>query len=316
MENTLTMTNTAQAIERLLDAMHTVAPSMTPHATAWMNGLAKTGIAADYFQHPLAFPMLLLPQWVEAAISDRVNENFQADLTYSSVSGYYFIRMIDNVMDEQSALEIRLLPMTAFFHAEATAVYHQYFAAAHPFWHYFSCWNAQSAALAIADGMTDDITLADFKQIAGKKVVGGKIPIAAVLAQHHRLDNLAAWEHFYDKLSCWHQMFNDILSWRKDINHNSFSYFLCEGQRRKATHESLFAWLIRDGFTWGLCILRAWLAELQLLAEGLGSTSLMQYLKQRQHLLETQAKELAALGTMAALIKLGSNTLETNGKTS
>ena len=306
----------AQAIERLLDAMHTVAPSMTPHATAWMNGLAKTGVAADYFQHPLAFPMLLLPRWVEEAISDRVNENFQADLTYSSVSGYYFIRMIDNVMDEQSALEMRLLPMTAFFHAEATVIYHQYFAAVHPFWNYFSRWNAQSAALAIADSMSDEISLAEFKQIAGKKVVGGKIPIAAVLAQHQRLDALSAWEDFYDKLSCWHQMFNDILSWRKDISHNSSSYFLCEGQRRKAEAESLFAWLIREGFGWGLGGLREWLAELKLLAEGLGSSNLSFYLQERERLLEAQAKELAALGTMAELIRLSSNPLEKNGKIS
>lgn len=307
MEANSTLNSTAEAIARLLDAMQVVAASMTAEAGAWMNSLAKTGLAADYFQHPLAFPMLLLPRWVEEAISPTVDESFQADLTYSSVSGYYFIRMIDNVMDEQSTLEMRLLPMTAFFHAEATAIYHHYFDATHPFWGYFSRWNAQSAALAIADGSSENISLADFQQIAGKKVVGGKIPLAAVLAKYQHLDDLPAWEHFYDKLSCWHQMFNDILSWRKDMSHNSSSYFLSEGERRKAANESLFAWLIREGFTWGLSLLHEWLKDLFSLAESLGSDNLKVYLLQREKLLTAQAKELAILGTMTELIRLGNN---------
>jgi hypothetical protein len=307
MEENLATSSTATAIARLLDAMAALAPSMTGAASAWMNGLAKTGVAADYFQHPLAFPILLLPRWVEEAISPNVDESFQADLTYSSVSGYYFIRMIDNVMDEQSALEMRLLPMTGFFHAEATAIYQHYFEASHPFWNYFSRFNAQSAALAIADGISEHIRLADFQHIAGKKVVGGKIPIAAVLAQYQHLDALPAWEHFYDKLSCWHQMFNDILSWRKDIEHQSSSYFLSEGERRKAANESLFAWLVREGFTWGLSLLQTWLEDLISLAENLGSVNLQRYLQQREALLAAQAKELALLGTMSELIKLGKN---------
>lgn len=303
MENAVTIPHVSTTVARLLQDMRAVAPMMAGHAELWMKGLSRTGIAADYFQHPLAFPMLLLPRWVEESVNGSFDEGFQADLVYSSISGYYFIRMIDNVMDEQSSLEMRLLPMTAFFHAEATRVYHRYFEREHPFWKYFSFWNAQSAALAIEDGLNEHITWDDFKQIAGKKVVGGKIPVAAVLAYYDRLGDLTTWEHFYDKLSCWHQMFNDVLSWHQDIQHGTVSYFLCEGNRRKKANETRLAWLLREGFSWGLETLIEWLQELHVLADNLHSPGLTGYLQYRENLLQTQISDLkGSVGIMAQLL--------------
>jgi hypothetical protein len=300
-------------VVRLLKDMRVAAPKMADHAEIWMNGLSRTGIAADYFQHPLAFPMLLLPRWVEESIHGSVDENFQADLIYSSVSGYYFIRMVDNVMDEQSALEMRLLPMTAFFHAEATGVYHRYFQHDHPFWKYFSYWNAQSAALAIEDGLSKQITLDDFKQIAGKKVIGGKIPLVAVLSRYDRLGDLTEWEHFYDKLSCWHQMLNDVMSWNRDTQHGTPSYFLCEGDQRKHLHETRLAWLLRDGFAWGLATLEEWIQELHGLASNLRSPGLIDYLQHRETLLQSQITDLkSSVAIMAQLLTQEKGT--SNGK--
>ncbi|GAB4515044.1 MAG: hypothetical protein OHK0046_17970 [Anaerolineae bacterium] len=303
METVATVPHVSPAVDRLLHDMRAVAPAMAEQAEAWMQGLSRTGIAADYFQHPLAFPMLLLPRWVEESLQGEVTEPFQADLTYSSISGYYFIRMVDNVMDEQSALETQLLPMTGFFHAQATRVYHRYFPYDHLFWAYFAYWNAQSAALAIEDGMRTGITFDDFQQIAGKKVIGGKIPVVAVLARYDHLGDLAAWEPFYDKLSCWHQMFNDVLSWHKDMQHGTASYFLCEGDRRKAAHETRLAWLLREGFTWGLETLTEWLQELHRLADDLNSPGLTHYLRHREHLLQSQMAELKhSVALMAQLL--------------
>lgn len=306
MDTLILETLTNDAVERLLGEMEKSAPRMAKHATDWIAGLSKTGHAADYFQHPLAFPMLSLPYWLEKAVCGKVNQEFQANLIYSSVNGYYFIRMIDNVMDEQNPLETSLLPMTGFFHAQATAVYHQYFDHQNQFWHYFFRWNAQSAELAIEDQANSDIDLTIFRRIAGKKVVAGKIPIAAVLAHYEQWDLLPMWEHFYDKLSCWHQMFNDVLSWQIDLKHGSISYFLAEAQRQKYHDETVFAWLVREGFAWSLTILREWLAELLEIAETLDSVDLRDYLRQRWELLETQIENLHnAIGPMAQLLNLG-----------
>lgn len=305
MDTPMLKTLTSDAIERLLGEMEKSAPRMAKHAASWMASLSKTGHAADYFQHPLAFPILLLPCWLEKAVCGEVTQELQANLIYSSVSGYYFIRMIDNVMDEQSPLEIKLLPMTGFFHAQATAVYHQYFDHQSRFWHYFSCWNAQSAELAIEDQVSPDIDLTTFRRIAGKKVVAGKIPMAAVLGHYEKWDHLAAWEHFYDKLSCWHQMFNDVLSWQIDLKHGSSSYFLAEAQRQKYHDETVFAWLVREGFTWSLTILREWLAELLELAEVLDSVDVHDYLRQRWKLLEAQTENFHnSISPMVQLLNL------------
>lgn len=292
MDTSFTATLTTTAIERLITTMHAVAPGMALRARSWMAGLTRTGHAADYFQHPLAFPMLLIPCWVEEALVGEVDVAFQQQLIYSSVSGYYFIRMIDNVMDEHSELERRLLPMTGFFHAQATIIYHQYFEHQHPFWGHFSRWNTQSADFAIEDGSQQDIDLETFRRVAGKKVVAGKIPLAAVLARYDRLEQLAHWEEFYDKLSCWHQLLNDLLSWHRDSQHHTASYFLCEGQRRKQEHETLLMWLMREGFAWGLTTLQTWLAELLQMAEAPGSPALKNYLLHRQQLLNTQINDL------------------------
>ncbi len=310
MDSTFSDRLTAAAIEGLIADMRLFTPAMADRAAAWMNGLARTGRAADYFQHPLAFPMLLLPMWAEDAVSGRVDDAFQSDLVYSSVSGYYFIRMIDNVMDEASPLERKLLPMTGFFHAQATATYHRYFEYAHPFWTHFARWNTQSADFAIEDSSSRDIDLASFQRIAGQKVVAGKIPIAAVLARYDQLEQLSAWEQFYDQLSCWHQLLNDVLSWKKDLQHHTASYFLCEGERRKAAGESLFAWLLREGFAWGLATLEEWLGDLHTRASALDSPQLTDYLLSRGQILNAQQIDMtASITAMAHLIRVTETTL-------
>ena len=310
MDSTFSMSVTTAAISRLIADIRQFAPGMADRAAAWMNGLTPTGRATDYFQHPLAFPMLLLPMWVEDAVSGQIDAAFQSDLVYSSVSGYYFIRMIDNVMDEGSPLERSLLPMTGYFHAQATTTYHRYFEHTHPFWGHFARWNTQSADFAIEDSSNREIDLATFQRIAGKKVVAGKIPIAAVLAHYNQLERLPAWEAFYDQLSCWHQLLNDVLSWKKDMQHQSASYFLCEGERRKGEGESLFGWLLREGFAWGLATLEQWLNDLHTRALALDSTPLTHYLLSRGELLKAQQLDMtASISAVAQLIRAHDTTL-------
>jgi hypothetical protein len=294
---------TRDAVSRLVAEMKVPTPFMAQQADAWIKGLAKTENPADYFHHPLAFPMLLFPMWVEKSIQQTPNVKFQGDLVYSSINGYYFIRMIDNVMDEHSELEIKLLPMVGFFYAQFYSVYQRYFPIDHPFWEYFAVWNAQSSALAIEDTLNVDIDLENFRKIAGKKVVGAKIPLVAVLHRYDRLDLLEKWDIFYDRLSCWHQMFNDMLTWNKDLTHNTASYFLSEGNRQKKSEQSIIGWLVSDGLNWGFETLMEWFRELMSLAETLDSPDVIAYLNFRKQLLEDQSKEMRrTLDKLALLV--------------
>ena len=250
------------AIRRLLGEMHQEGPYMAQQAESWMHHLADTAHPADYFKHPLAYPLLLLPWWMEQTIHPQPDLEFQANLIYSSINGYYFIRMIDNVMDGHGATEQKLLPMLGFFHTRFHMAYQTYFGSDHPFWPLFASIGAKSAESALRDAALTDINLKEFTAISGRKVCGGKIPLAAV-AYHYDCPHLyQTWQHFHDRLGCWHQMYNDLFGWLKDLKHQTPSYFLSEGRRRKPPEQSVAAWVIHEGFAWGIDLLETWLGEL------------------------------------------------------
>lgn len=280
------------ALQRTLDDMHKGGSHMAQQAELWMQKLAGSDHAADYFKHPLAFPMLLLPWWMEQTIHPEPDISFQTDLIYSSINGYYFIRMIDNVMDGHDTIEKKLLPMLGFFHMQFHGIYHTYFDAEHPFWVQFRAISIQSAESALQDAAMTDIDLDGFRAIAGKKVAGGKIPLAAVAYRYAHSDLYDRWQLFFDKLGCWHQMYNDLFGWPKDLRNQTPTYFLCEGQRRKCPEHSIAAWVIHEGFAWGIGLLERWLVELQRLAENLRSDELVAYLQYRQQLMVEQTSRL------------------------
>ncbi len=292
----------AAAIERMLDNLSQDSPSLARQAEAWVNKLAGTDDPADYYRHPLAFPAMLLPWWVEQSIHAEPDMAFQADLIYSSVTGYYFIRLIDNVMDGHGPEDAELLPLLGFFHTQFHRTYQRYFEFDHPFWPFFNQIGVLSADYAINSAQLRDIDRDTFITLAGRKVCGGKIPMAAVCYHYACPDLLTPWEAFFDRLGCWHQMFNDLLGWIKDLKHDTSSYFLSEAHRQKAPDESVVNWITREGFDWGLSVLYDWMAELQQEATTLGSDELVQYLDHRDCLLRQQAAEIkAGFATIAVL---------------
>jgi hypothetical protein len=294
-----------QACRRMLAEMYQGGPYMAQQAELWIRKLAGAERPADYFEHPLAFPMFLLPWWMEQTLTTKPALDFQADLIYSTVNGYYFIRMIDNVMDGHSTIEQKLLPMLGFFHMQFHAVYQRYFAYDHPFWPLFKAIAVQSAECALRDAGMREIDLAAFRTIAGRKVAGGKIPLAAVSFRYDQPQVYDNWLVFYDKLGCWHQMYNDLFGWLRDLRNQTPSYFLSEGHRRKGPEQSITAWVIREGFAWGVETLGAWLVEMQELAQPLQSRELIAYLQFRQTYLVEQATAITnAFGSLDRLLDL------------
>ena len=110
---------------------------------------------------------------------------------------------------------------------------------------------------------------------------------------------------FADLLGRWHQFFNDLFSWAKDHAAQTSTWFLSEAGRRAAAGETVSAWVMREGFAWGVALLAHWLDELKDQAARLGSQPLAAYLATRAALLaEQSAKVEAGFQAMRALMAL------------
>jgi len=292
------------SMDRIRQDLSTAMPLTAAPIDAWMRDLAGDLPPAAYFTHPHAFPMLLLPWWLAQTLAPAPDAPFQSDVIYSTMNGYYYIRMIDNLMDGHATGELPLLPALGFFHTRFAQPYYPYFPAAHPFWPAFEAIWFQSADQTIQDGLFETIDLAQFMQISGHKVGAGKIPLAAVCHYYQRPDLLAPWTALFELLGCWHQMFNDLFGWQKDLNNQTRTFFLSEAQRRKQPDEPVITWVMREGIGWGVELLQSWLEQLREQADLLGSPALSDYLAQRSQALSAQHATIAQdLQQMAALLR-------------
>lgn len=295
-----------QALTRLDDELRVAMPGSAPQLIAWTEQLAGASSRRHYFQHPVAFPSLLLPWWVLhrlLAPKQAVDLDMQATLVYSTINGYYHIRLIDNLMDAHATVEKQLLPALNFFHTQFQSAYHLFFSADHPFWPDFRQIWFLSAETAMRDAELGSIDLETFRRISSQKVCAAKIPIAAVCYYYNRQDLFAPWARFVDLFGCWHQMFNDIFDWHKDTSNQTVTYFLSEADRRRQPGEAVAAWVAHEGFSWGVAVLQAWMEELHQVAKDLDCPALVDYLRLRQAGLERQARAVQpGLQTVAQLL--------------
>jgi hypothetical protein len=292
------------AQERLELRARSLAPLLGERLTAWMRRLAPQGRAERYFLHPEAFPSLLLPWLMEASLSASAPGAEARDLVYSTIAGYYFIRLVDNVMDGEATGEVALLPAAAFLHAEFERPYHAVFAVDNRFWIAFDETWARTAEAAIEDSVASAIDRDSFEAMAARKVLAVRIPMIAVARRLTGTDVPPEWERVLSCLSLFHQMRNDLFDWQRDDDRGATTYFLCEARRRRAAHEQTVGWLAREGFDWGLGVLDGWLGEAQAVAGRIGSAELQAYLARRRRDLAAAAEEmrpgLAAVAALAA----------------
>ncbi len=283
-----------QAVTRLQRCIERQAPLMAPHLQPWLAQLAGTGRPVDYFTHPAAFPALLLPWWVEQAAGARPDLALQADLVYSTINGYYYIRLIDNLVDGNATVELGLLPALGLFHSRFQAAYQAHFAAAHPFWPFFHRTWLHSAAVTLADAHLVDIDEAHFKQISAQKTCAAKIPLAAACYRHNRPGLIEPWAGWVDLFGCWHQLLNDLFDWQRDYRRQTPTYFLAEAERQRRPGEPVAAWVVRSGFGWASEKLQTWMAQLKQQAALLGSRELAAYLDKREAMFLAQQEQVRA----------------------
>jgi hypothetical protein len=250
--------------------------------------------------------MLLLPWWLEAKIAARPDRTFQEDLVYSTINGYYFVRMIDDLMDREHVPDSAVIPALIFLHTEFQLAYQRHFSVHDLFWNAFATESFAAAEMASRDAGLEEIDRETFVRICAKKIAGVKVPLAAVCFRYERPDLVESWNRFVDTFGCWHQMQNDVLGWNRDLAHDRSTYFLSEASKRRGA-ASIPAWVISDGFAWADEQLNTWISEVRLRAQDLGCPPLSAYVEQRKKMLAMEwhglTKNLAVLEQAAGAFR-------------
>jgi hypothetical protein len=276
-----------RACARIEDELNRRAPFLGQKVSEWMAHLSPSGKAPEYFFQPRAFPLVHLPWWAAKSFTAEPDLKFLGDVIYSIVNGYYYIRLLDNLMDDHGTVEAGILPATAFFHTEFQAAYQEYFEAAHPFWEVFrSAWFSASDAVTRAAHL-DFVDKAAFEQVIVPKLAAARIPVVAVCLHFGVPWRLRSWEEFTLGLARFSQMEDDLSDWHHDLHHGIASYFLTQARRQKGL-ESVEAWVICEGFQHEMENLQRELSTLRRLVDGLDSPDVVRYLDVRETILKAQ----------------------------
>ena len=108
----------AEADEQLRAKLSAEVPFMAQSVERWLDEVFGGAGLAEVFTRIDAFPMLLIPWWADGSIGER-NRQLHRRLTYSTMNGYLYIRLIDNLMDGDAPADVDLLPALSFFLAPA-----------------------------------------------------------------------------------------------------------------------------------------------------------------------------------------------------
>jgi hypothetical protein len=272
------------------------APAAGGALRSWAAHLSSTARARDYFDDGLSV-MFLVPWWLEKRIRSVPDIRFQERLVESSVNAYYFVRLIDNVMDENAERERNLLPLLGLLHSAFIRPYFDLFPADAAFWDHFDRhWGATMEA-AFRDKRLTSLSADDFVKVAAQKTAGVKIPLAAVCCRYERVDLLQPWSAFYDRLAQWQQMANDTFDWIRDLRHGNTTFFLSEGYRQKRTSESVSGWVVRGGFAWAVDWLHDAMWDVRREAAQLDCPELERFLEYRDA--EVRDRELEVTSKLA-----------------
>lgn len=275
------LTIARQSAQRVLADLGLRAPSLAQRTLNWIALRSDISEPEVYFTHPESLPLLALPWWLEKSIRGAVDLRFQADVMYSSISAYYFTRMLDDLMDGHE-IDRACLPALYAFHSQFQQMYFAWFPAAHAFWADFETNLLATAEAASIDFNLDNVTEADFVRYSARKSAAAAIPLAAVCHRYERQDLLPLWLEFFSIFGRWNQMRDDVLDWSQDYNTGTKTWLLGEAERRRGLDESVPLWIGRSGLLWASNIMDGWMEQMSAAASPLKSTVLGTYLKLRR----------------------------------
>jgi hypothetical protein len=234
-----------------------------------------------------AFPHFVLPYWLSPARERIADAVFQADVVYSTISGYYSIRLCDDIADNDGPHELRkCAPCIAYFDSEFIRPYMKYFPMTDEFWRLFDKFWAQQAESSAADGLLDDVDGQTFASLSSKKFTATKIPLAAVRFRYLLSEGeFDAWLRFVDCLGNFAQFSNDFFDWRHDSLQGITTYVSSEW-RRRAPDDSIASWFLREGFDWGIGELKSRFETVKCQAEVSANKAVLDWVAARGRTLE------------------------------
>jgi hypothetical protein len=224
------------------------------------------------------FPHFVLPYWISPVRERVADADFQTDVLYSTISGYYSIRLSDNIADNDGPRELRrFAPCAAYFDSEFIRPYTKYFSAPHEFWNFFHRFWAQQADASCADSLLNDVDQNAFASLSSKKFTATKIPISAIHFRYQELgDSFERWFRFVDCLGDFAQFSNDFFDWNHDTKYGIKTYILSES-KRQAPGESVATWFLKEGFDWGAAELKARFDTVRKESEALGTMEVLDW---------------------------------------
>jgi hypothetical protein len=280
------------ASDRLYARFDALPPYLASRSRKWLDTFTKGHRLEVAVEAPLSFPLVLVPWWAEEALTGGHDPGFQAELVYSAVAMYLFIRLLDDVMDDDGTADPQLLPLAGVLHQEMQSAFAAMFPPESPFWaHFQKLWDA-SAAVTVWDADALTISEDEFLRMAGLKCLAAGIQAGAVCLRAGRPEAVVPWQTLVEALSTWHQFGHDLFDWKKDEESGITTFFLCEAQRRRHPEETLDGWVFREGFAWGQEYLGALTRRLRQVADPLGSPGLDGYLDHREALQNQRFEEL------------------------
>lgn len=277
------------------------APDTLLRLRSWLASLFGPVAPDKVFTRADAFPLLLLPWWLESSVR-QPDVSFQRELATSSISGYLYIRLIDNLMDGDAPADASMLPSLSLLHTRFTESFRKWFGHLHPFWEEFKGIWFETAEVTLRDSMLDSIDRGQFETISARKTGAAKIPVAATAYVLDRSDLLSDWYQFIDRFGCWHQMVNDLFGFHKDLRNGNTTYLLSEGRRVARSSESIESWFYRQGFNWAVQQLDGWMNDLRVTGARIGSQEALSYLDARHvHLHDQAARVRSGLEALAEI---------------
>lgn len=266
------------SVRSLFQDLNDRAPRVASLIDEWTQQVYGDKGVAIAFLDPESYPLVHFPVWADPSIPQDLLD----DLTKSSIAGYLWVRLIDDVMDgDRGGLESDLLPLLGFFHLHFSEPYRIHFEVTHPFWELLTDAWIKSGEAAVLDHYLTERDPQNFREITARKTRAAIIPVSAALYARGSTEMLEPWSSFIDAFNLWHQLQNDLFDWRRDLHHDNPTLLITEGRRHADTTAELEQWFWSRGLSWAAEQLATSEVEVRRLAGEIGNADLNDYIHWR-----------------------------------
>jgi hypothetical protein len=259
-----------------------------------------------YFSHPMALPVLELPQWAVAHTARRgrtIAPAVAASLGEAAAMGYLHVRVQDDWFDEAVGDPGTAMRLSDAFFVRHQALLARVVPSRSAFWELFEeVWLGYGEAMLLErrlhkGGQPYDI--AAFRRVLTRSRPLA-LPPAAALFSAHQSEDVELFEQFSAALAVGHQLFADLLHVEKDRTNENRTHVLFRlgaksgGEREaQALRVALFS---RGGFDTIVSDALKELAQARSAAEALGVPEATRFCDERaRYMAQVQRKVFEAL---------------------